>query len=105
MNMVKKKWNELNTELTPEELLELEEAELKGIVFDEDCPEMTASMLQKFNHTNASQPKIQPEKYQNMPNNTGQTGLYSLEEVFEGYRGNYIPDEVDWGDPVGKEIW
>lgn len=29
----------------------------------------------------------------------------SIVELFEGYSGKYISDEVDWGEPVGKEIW
>lgn len=29
----------------------------------------------------------------------------SIEEMFEGYSGNYVPEEVDWGDKVGKEVW
>ena len=46
--MVKMKWDELDTDLTQEELRDLEEAEAKKIVFDEDSPEMTASMLRQF---------------------------------------------------------
>ena len=46
--MVKMKWDELDTDLTQEELQDLEEAEAKKIVFDEDSPEMTASMLRQF---------------------------------------------------------
>ena len=29
----------------------------------------------------------------------------TLEERFEGYDGDYEPEEIDWGKPVGKEIW
>lgn len=29
----------------------------------------------------------------------------SIEERFKGYTGNYKPTEIDWGAPVGKEIW
>ena len=29
----------------------------------------------------------------------------TLEERFEGYKGTYKPTEVDWGKPVGNEIW
>ena len=46
--MVKMKWDEIKTGLTQEELQELEEAETKKIVFDEDSPEMTAGMLRQF---------------------------------------------------------
>lgn len=26
-------------------------------------------------------------------------------ELFDGYNGNYKPEEIDWGEPKGKEIW
>jgi len=26
-------------------------------------------------------------------------------ELFEGYDEEYSPINIDWGDPVGKEIW
>jgi antitoxin MazE len=29
----------------------------------------------------------------------------SLAELFEGYDGDYQPEEFDWGEPVGREIW
>jgi len=29
----------------------------------------------------------------------------SIEERFKGYSGDYKPTEIDWGAPVGKEIW
>lgn len=29
----------------------------------------------------------------------------SIEDIFEGYEGEYTPIEVDWGAPKGKEIW
>lgn len=29
----------------------------------------------------------------------------TIDELFANYDGNYMPDEVDWGQPVGKEIW
>ena len=29
----------------------------------------------------------------------------TLEERFEDYKGTYKPTEVDWGKPVGNEIW
>ena len=34
--------------LKPEEIRELEEAEKRPLVFDEDCPEMTAEQLKQF---------------------------------------------------------
>ncbi len=29
----------------------------------------------------------------------------SIEELFEGFEGEYKEKEVDWGEPVGDEIW
>lgn len=29
----------------------------------------------------------------------------TIEKLFEDYSGGYKPSEVDWGTPVGREIW
>lgn len=29
----------------------------------------------------------------------------SIQELFEGYDEDYQCQEMDWGEPVGKEIW
>jgi antitoxin MazE len=29
----------------------------------------------------------------------------TIEELFEGFTGEYEPVEVNWGKPVGDEIW
>lgn len=29
----------------------------------------------------------------------------TIDEIFDGYNGNYVPEEIDWGDPTGGEIW
>lgn len=29
----------------------------------------------------------------------------TIQELFEGYDGDYTPEEVDWGEPVGGEVW
>ena len=28
----------------------------------------------------------------------------TIKELFEGFSGEYVPEEMDWGIPVGKEI-
>lgn len=28
-----------------------------------------------------------------------------LEELFADFDGEYIPEEINWGEPVGGEIW
>lgn len=28
-----------------------------------------------------------------------------IEELFADYDGDYKPSEIDWGEPVGKEVW
>lgn len=29
----------------------------------------------------------------------------TIQELFAGYEGDYTPDEIDWGESVGGEIW
>lgn len=29
----------------------------------------------------------------------------SIEELFADYEGNYVPEEIDWGQPTGEELW
>ena len=29
----------------------------------------------------------------------------TIQELFAGYDGNYTPEEIDWGKPVGNEAW
>ncbi|MBU4540322.1 MAG: AbrB/MazE/SpoVT family DNA-binding domain-containing protein [Firmicutes bacterium] len=29
----------------------------------------------------------------------------TLEELFEGFDGDCTTTEIDWGKPVGKEVW
>ena len=40
--------SEVNSELTAEEMLEIEALDESLIVFDENCPEMTDEMLEQF---------------------------------------------------------
>lgn len=28
-----------------------------------------------------------------------------IQELFEGFQGEYEPCNVDWGEPVGEEVW
>jgi antitoxin MazE len=30
---------------------------------------------------------------------------YTLKELLEGYKPEHRHEEVDWGPPVGKEVW
>jgi antitoxin MazE len=32
-------------------------------------------------------------------------GRYNLKELVAEIREDYKPGEVEWGDPIGKEIW
>ena len=52
MNMAKITLNELNAELSNKELQELEAAESKTPVFDEDSPAMTPEQLLQFKRMN-----------------------------------------------------
>jgi len=59
--MVKIKLSDLNSELTEEELRELDEAEKKEPVFDDDSPLMMKEQLVQFkriNHENRTKPTI-----------------------------------------------
>ena len=40
--------SEVSSDLTAEEMQEIEALEERPIVFDEDCPEMTDEMLEQF---------------------------------------------------------
>lgn len=59
--MVKMTLNDLNTELTEEELRELDEADKKDPVFDDDSPLMMKEQLMQFkriNHESRIKPTI-----------------------------------------------
>ena len=61
MSMVKMTANELHAELTAEEIRELEDAESKRPVFDDESPAMTAEQLMQFkrmNRQNRTKPTI-----------------------------------------------
>ena len=32
-------------------------------------------------------------------------GKQSLQELVSRIPKNYMPEEVDWGEPVGREVW
>ncbi len=32
-------------------------------------------------------------------------GRYKLEDLVARIPGDYQPEEVDWGEPTGKEVW
>jgi len=29
----------------------------------------------------------------------------TIQELFDGYNDDYTSEEIDWGEPVGGEIW
>lgn len=29
----------------------------------------------------------------------------TIVELFDGYKGDYKPEEIDWGETKGKELW
>jgi len=45
---------------------------------------------------------IQKTDMTTLANDTTRT---TISELFEGYDGEYEPIQIDWGAPVGKEIW
>ena len=58
--MAKVMMNSLPAELTPEEIAELEAAEKKPIIFDDDCTEMTSAMLDQFHRMDMVTLRISP---------------------------------------------
>ena len=50
--MAKMTMNEIGMDLTAEELLEIESAADRQLVYDEDSPEMTLAMLKQFKRMN-----------------------------------------------------
>ncbi len=61
MSKVKMNFNDMNMDVTEEEIKELEAAEKKPATFDEDCPEMTMEQLMQFkriNHDNRTKPTV-----------------------------------------------
>ena len=50
--MMKMSLNDIGINLSDEELLELEAAEKKDIIFDDDSPEITMDMLNQFKRMN-----------------------------------------------------
>jgi len=45
---------------------------------------------------------IQKSEMISLANDTTRT---TISELFDGYEGEYEPVLIDWGTPVGKEIW
>jgi len=39
------------------------------------------------------------------PTISNDTSRMTIEELFQDYDGEYEPVEIDWGTPVGNEIW
>lgn len=58
--MAKVTMTSLKPILTPEEIAELEEAEKRPIIFENDCPEMTGEMLKQFHRMDTISIKISP---------------------------------------------
>lgn len=29
----------------------------------------------------------------------------NIKQLFSGFKGEYVPEEMDWGKPMGNEIW
>lgn len=74
--MVKMSFKELDSELTKEEIQELEDAAARAIVFDDESPEMTAEMLEQF-------------KRMKQKNRTKQTASIRLSEKAQRFSRSY----------------
>ena len=62
--MVRVKMNEIDTELTEDEIKELEEAEDRPIVYDVDSPQMNSKMLNQFHAFDAVPIRVSREMIQ-----------------------------------------
>ena len=61
MSKVKMNFKDLQSDISAEEISELEAAERKSASFDEDCPEMTLEQLMQFkrmNRENRNKPTV-----------------------------------------------
>lgn len=47
----------------------------------------------------------QTKSADNKPKDRADKKHKTIDELFEGYEGDYKPEEIDWGEPVGKEIF
>lgn len=74
--MVKMSFKELDSELSGEELRELEDAAARAIVYDDESPEMTAGMLKQF-------------KRMKQKNRTKQTTSIRLSEKAQRFSKSY----------------
>ena len=93
--MVKINLKDIDNSLTPEEIQELEEAEKKEPVFDEDSPEMTEEMLAQFKRmdvTSDDYTKWQREHYDSLTEDEIYNDLksYSATNKFEGKKATTI---------------
>ena len=48
MKMVRVKMSDIDEQLTNDEIIELQEAKKKPIIYDDDSPKMTSDMLKQF---------------------------------------------------------
>lgn len=47
----------------------------------------------------------QTKSADNKPKGRADKKHKTIAELFEGYEGDYIPEGIDYGEPVGKEIF
>ncbi len=80
--MVRIKLNDLNKELSPEELKELEAAEKKEPVYDEDSPAMSMEQLMQFKRVN-HQSRVKPTISLRVSSDT----LKKAKQYGKGYTG------------------
>ena len=48
--------------------------------------------------------KLSVHKDKDKNNKEKHTKRKSIVELFDGYKDNYVPQEIDWGEDKGKEI-
>ena len=65
--MVNMSFKELNSELTREEIQELENAAARTIKYDEDSPEMTEEMLKQFKRMKQNSQYVCQKRHRDFP--------------------------------------
>ncbi len=63
------------------------------------------SILDSVNWSENEEIKIMVENGKLILEKAKENKRKNIKELFEDYKGDYKPEEIDWGEPQGDEIW
>lgn len=63
---------------------------------------MTKTAEDRLNDKEIDKPN---KSFDNTPKDRADKKHKTIDDLFEGYEGDYTPEEIDWGEPVGKETF